>query len=138
MGKRRDLPPFWPDASETWKAWLTAAYWRAEIELSTVATDDDRFERREEAEAELRAMTEPPVLDALQANSVMVQTLLGQRTDAMFLAREQGATWDQIGRALGITGQSARTQYQQAIEREGLGVPGLNEPARRRAVLGEE
>ena len=52
-----------------------------------------------------------PALYALGANAAVVQYLIDGRWQAMQAAREDGATWEQIGRALGITKQGAQDLY---------------------------
>jgi hypothetical protein len=56
-------------------------------------------------------MPRVPALYALGANAAVVQYLIDGRWQAMQAAREDGATWEQIGRALGITKQGAQDLY---------------------------
>lgn len=46
-------------------------------------------------------------LDALSANATLVARLNGERWLVMRAARDAGASWDQIGTALGTSRQSA-------------------------------
>lgn len=52
-----------------------------------------------------------PALYALGANAAVVQDLIDGRWEAMRAARQDGATWEQIGRALRITKQGAQDFY---------------------------
>ncbi len=57
-----------------------------------------------------RALAELPEitpLDALRANARLVARLTADRWVTMLTAREQGARWEQIGQALGVSRQSA-------------------------------
>jgi hypothetical protein len=47
------------------------------------------------------------LLDALRANANLVTSLTDQRWLVMHRARQAGASWEQIGTALGISRQSA-------------------------------
>jgi hypothetical protein len=47
------------------------------------------------------------LLDALQANANVVTSLTDQRWLVMHRARQAGASWEQIGAALGVSRQSA-------------------------------
>jgi len=59
------------------------------------------------ADRALARLPEVTALDALRANAELVGRLTADRWVAMRAAREQGASWEQIGRALGISRQSA-------------------------------
>jgi hypothetical protein len=50
-------------------------------------------------------------------------------------AREAGATWAQIGEALGITKQAAHDFYRRKIEEQEKCLPDLHDAAAARAVL---
>lgn len=54
-------------------------------------------------------------LDSLRANARIVNLLTGWRWQIVELAREEGATWEEIGQALGVTRQSAHAAYAEAI-----------------------
>ena len=47
------------------------------------------------------------LLDALRANANLVTSLTDQRWLVMHRARQAGASWEQIGTALGVSRQSA-------------------------------
>ena len=67
----------------------------------------------------LKALADvPPVtaLDALAANARLVRLMTGWQWLAMRDARKDGATWEQIGDALGVTSHAAQQAYKRAIE----------------------
>jgi hypothetical protein len=68
---------------------------------------------------------DPSALEALAANRQLVKLLEGRRWYVVAEARSQGASWQQIADALGITRQSAHAAYRDALERmkrQGQGV----------------
>jgi DNA-directed RNA polymerase specialized sigma24 family protein len=60
---------------------------------------------------------DPSALEALQANRHLVQRLEGRRWSVVAKARAEGASWQQIADALGITRQSAHAAYRDAVAR---------------------
>lgn len=88
----------------TWQAAGT----RRRLERARAQAEADGDPRA--AQAAQRALAELPEvspLDALRANAELVDALTSQRWIAMKAAREQGASWEQIGQALGVSRQSA-------------------------------
>jgi hypothetical protein len=84
------------------------------------------------------AMTKLPGvagLDALRASRRVVELLTSARWHMMRQAREEGASWSDIGRALGMTRQAAHDFYRRKIEQQEQDTPGLHNTARSRAVL---
>jgi hypothetical protein len=79
----------------------------------------------------------PPVtaVEALAANAQLVTLLTGRRWYVMQAAREEGATWDAIGTALGMTGEAAQASYREQIARREQYVPDIHDAARARAAL---
>ena len=51
-------------------------------------------------------------------------------------AREAGASWDEVGTAIGRTGQEAQAWYREQIERREWYVSDIHDVARARAALG--
>lgn len=85
-----------------------------------------------------RALADIPdvtALDALKANAELVQLLTGRRWYVMRDARQAGATWDEIGEALGMSSQEAREWYREAIERQEKYAAKFHDTAASRAVL---
>jgi len=74
-------------------------------------------------------------LQGLTANARLVDLLVGRRWIVMQQAREDGATWEEIGAALGMARQSAWEWYRDRIDaQERLGRE-YNDAARERAAL---
>jgi hypothetical protein len=68
-----------------------------------------------------------------------VQQKLGELPDVTALEAlraEEGATWDEIGSALGMTRQGAHDLYQRRIATREQVIPELHDTARGRAALG--
>jgi hypothetical protein len=74
-------------------------------------------------------------LSALAANAELAKLLAGWQWLAIKAAREGGATWEQIGEALGTTKQGAQQAYRRAIEHQEKYVPDMHDAAAARAVL---
>jgi hypothetical protein len=77
-------------------------------------------------------------LDALRASRQVVDLLTGARWHMMRQAREEGASWTDIGKALGMTRQAAHDFYRRKIEQQEHDAPGVQNSARSRAVLAEK
>jgi|tagenome__1003787_1003787.scaffolds.fasta_scaffold20287380_2 hypothetical protein len=77
-------------------------------------------------------------LDALRASRRVVELLTGARWHMMRQAREEGASWNDIGQALGMTRQAAHDFYRRKIEQQELETPGVHNATRSRAVLVED
>jgi hypothetical protein len=95
----------------------------------------------EEAKAQVKSSAGQPglsaVVDALEANWQYVDELIAGRWYLMRAAREAGATWDEIGAALGMTRQGANDWYHRrkvAVQEQPVG--GLDDAERPRAALG--
>jgi hypothetical protein len=92
---------------------------------------------REAAAKFLAEVSEVAALEALRANAKAVELLTARRWYVMKSAREAGATWAQIGEALGITKQAAHDFYRRKIEEQEKYLPDLHDAASARAVLEE-
>lgn len=84
------------------------------------------------AVAELPDVT---AVDALEANRRLIDLLTGRRWYVMQAAREAGATWDDIGTALGMSRQGAHDWYRRTIEKQAQYVGDLHDAERARAAL---
>ena len=104
--------------------------WR---EVSATGSDH----AREAAAQFLAGVREVAALEALRANAKAVELLTGRRWYVMKSAREGGATWAQIGEALGITKQAAHDFYRRKIEEQEKYLPDLHNAVAARAVLEE-
>ncbi|WP_285244161.1 hypothetical protein [Pseudarthrobacter sp. fls2-241-R2A-127] len=92
--------------------------------------------QRPGAEA-LAEISEVAALEALRANAKAVELLTARRWYVMKSAREAGATWAQIGEALGITKQAAHDFYSRKTEEQEKYLSDLHDTAAARAVLDE-
>ncbi|MBA8806375.1 hypothetical protein [Promicromonospora sukumoe] len=103
----RAAGPFTSQYLEVWETYEVRA-------MHTRALEQPRFPDPD-ADAALRRrldeMPMVPALYALGANAAVVQDLIDGRWQAMRAARKDGATWEQIGRALRITKQGAQDFY---------------------------
>lgn len=88
------------------------------------------------ARQELGRLPQVSELDALRANARLVAMLEGRRWLEMQAAREHGASWADIGEALGMSRQGAWEWYQRHIEHQEKYVPDFHDAARARAALG--
>jgi len=93
---------------QTWQSWSYRDTLTRGAAQADAAGDVDRAER-----IRLVLAREPDVspLDALAANYELTGLLLGWQWHAMRAARETGASWSDIGRAVGTTAEQARAGY---------------------------
>jgi hypothetical protein len=77
-------------------------------------------------------------LDALRASRRVVELLTGARWHMMRQAREEGASWSDIGQALGMTRQAAHDFYRRRIEQQEQDAPGFHNATRSRAALDDK
>lgn len=112
---------------DRWDAWGERDTWR-----KVLATRPDARDLAERKLAELESAT---ALDALAANAKLVSLMTGWRWIAIKAAREDGATWEQIGEALGTTKQGAQVAYRRAIELQEKYAADFHDAAAARAVL---
>ncbi len=67
------------------------------------------------AGAQLAELPVVTALDGLRASGQLVELLTGRRWYVMQQAKEDGASWEQIGEALGMSRQSAWEWYRRKI-----------------------
>ncbi len=103
--------------------------WRRVLAQQPAATAKDIAERK------LAELADATGLDALAANVALVRQMKGWQWLAMKSAREDGATWEQIGEVLGTSKQGAQLAYRRAIELQEKYVPDFHDTAAARAVL---
>jgi hypothetical protein len=87
-----------------------------------------------------RALAELPdvtALDALEANARLVDLLTGRRWYVMRDAREAGASWSEIGAALGMSKQGAQDWYRRKIADRERCVGDLHDTERARSALAD-
>lgn len=121
---------------ELWNTALTRGTWQEianEARNGAISSDSERhLQVAEEALAELAEVT---ALDALAANRRLVDLLTGHRWHVMRQAREEGATWEQIGAALGMSRQGAREWYGKKLARQEQYPGDFHDTDRGRAAL---
>jgi hypothetical protein len=113
-----------------WDAWSDRDLWR-----KTLADPSAKPEARALGERQLAVLASATGLDALAANVELVKLMKGWQWLAIKSAREDGATWEQIGQVLGTSKQGALNAYTRAIEHQEKYVPDLHDAASARAVL---
>lgn len=126
------------DERELWQVWNLLgerSMWQTAIDRSRDKEEQEHLAVAEQALAELPEVTP---LQGLQANRKLVDLLTGRRWYVMRGAREQGATWEQIGEALGMSRQAAHEWYRNKIELQEKYVSDYHDTARARAALDEE
>jgi Homeodomain-like domain-containing protein len=74
-------------------------------------------------------------LDALAANRELVELLTARRWYVIRDAREAGASWSDIGKALGTSKQAAQDWYRRRIAEQAEHVGDLHDAARARQAL---
>ena len=87
-----------------WHAWGDRDLWR-----KVLANRDAKPDSRALAEKRLPELESATGLDALAANVRLVELMKGWQWLAIKSAREDGATWDQVGQVLGTSKQGAQT-----------------------------
>jgi hypothetical protein len=117
--RERDLLRVW-DTHQKRRTWRDA-----------ISRGGDR-DVAERALAELEPVT---ALDALEANRRLVELLIGRRWSVMRDAIEAGASWSDVGAALGMSRQGAHDWYQRKIQNQETYVPDFHDASRARAVL---
>jgi hypothetical protein len=121
------------DLLNRWHAWGDRNLWR-----KVLANPDSKPESRALAEKQLPELESATGLDALAANVELIKLMTGWRWLAIKSAREDGATWEQIGQVLGTSKQGAQLAYRRAIEAQETYAPDFHDAAAARAVLGTE
>jgi hypothetical protein len=102
-------------ALRTWEAWSSADTWMR------VVADAKEHSQDLTALGDLDELTSgPDPLTALRANREVVEIMTAWQWQAMRAAREQGHSWREIGRALGLVAEQARHAYLASTERREL------------------
>jgi hypothetical protein len=113
---------------KVWEDFNNGETWR---EASATGSDAARAA----AAQFLAEVREVAALEALRANARAVELLTSKRWYVIRSAREAGATWVQIGDALGITKQAAHDFYRRKLEEQEKDLPDSHDAAAARAVL---
>lgn len=93
-----------PELLATWTAASSRQVWQR-ARARAVADGEEAAIRA--ADRALAALPEVSPLDALRANAELIARLTADRWVAMQAARDEGASWERIGQALGVSRQSA-------------------------------
>jgi hypothetical protein len=120
------------DEQKLWKQWDafgSRLTWEKVLEQ---AGSENSRQVAQQALGELPVIT---AVEALAANTQLVELLVGRRWYVMQAAREAGATWDDIGEALGMSRQGAYDWYRRKIADQARYAPDFHDAARARAVL---
>jgi len=114
---------------DLWNAAPDRQRWQRILDRAVADDDDATAEVARGALAEVDASA----LDSLPANARIVRLLTGWRWFVMQQAREEGASWAEIGDALGMSRQSAWEWYKRQIEVQEQHVADLHDadPSRR-------
>jgi hypothetical protein len=120
------------DEHESWQRWDT--YNRVLTWQAVLARAAEEHARRVARQA-LAEFPDVTAVEALAANARLVTLLVSRRWYVIQAGREAGASWDDIGAALGMTGHEAQDWYREQISRREQDVPDVHDAARARAVL---
>lgn len=110
-------------------------HFEREAARSVTTHPDARPEGIAAFERVLAGLAPVTAVQALEANRRLTELLTNHRWIVMRNAREAGASWTQIGAALGTSRQAACEWYQRKIELQEQHVPEFHDAARARAVL---
>jgi hypothetical protein len=83
-------------------------------------------------------VTKGEILSALNANYALVEGLLDHRWFVMQIAKEAGASWSQIGAALGMTKQGAQDYFRRHSTSREARISPFHDERRVNAVLSDE
>jgi hypothetical protein len=122
------------EALEVVNAQSTLATYRQTADIARAKGDQEWLRTAEAVVAELPQVS---ALDALQANARAIDLLTSRRWLVMREAREEGATWEQIGAALGMSRQSAHEWYSRQIEHQERYAGDFHDTERARAALND-
>jgi len=116
-----------------WQRWQERDLW---ARVLAEAEAEDHEDHAVVARKKLDELADVSALDALRSNDAAAQRLIGQQWQAVQVAREQGASWAQIGEVLGMSRQAAWERFKDAIERQERYVGDLHDTDRAQAALG--
>lgn len=87
------------------------------------------------AEAALTDVPAVTALEALAATTRLLTLMTGRRWITILHAREDGATWTEVGEAMGTDAETARSWYADKIAAQRRHLPDLHDSSRAEAVL---
>lgn len=123
------------DERQLWELWDTSCRRRAWQRVVEQARSESNAEHLRVAEQTLAELPEVSALDGLAANHRLVNLLTGRRWFVMQQAREEGATWEQIGDALGMSRQGAHEWYGKKLAEQEQYAGDFHDTDRGRAAL---
>lgn len=101
------------DLLATWQHWSMRDTFRTSRDKAQAKGDEAGVKTMQGGMDEIPQVS---ALEALAANAELCSLLSGWRWMAMRDARENGATWEEIGAALKVTRQAAQAAYLKVIE----------------------
>lgn len=116
---------------------IWTSHQRASWKPAPVAADAGEITHLRASGAEDVEQRQVSALDALRANAELVDLLTGRRWMVMQDAREAGATWEQIGEALGMSRRAARNWYKRKIRDQERYVEDKHDISRGRDAVGK-
>ena len=117
----------------------TARNWKAKCASCHGAEGKaDTEQGQQTAQQTLDALPGVTALQALTANAQLVELLVGRRWYVIQAAGEAGASWDDVGVALGMSGQAAEDWYRDKIAHREQYVPDLHDATRARQALTDQ
>jgi len=117
-----------------WDTYSARRAWQNAVDVHTTAGND---EYTAGAHRSLDELPEVTALDALRANAQLVELLTGRRWHVMRDAREEGASWSQIGEALGMSKQGAQDYYRRRTAEQEQHAPDFDDRSRSLTVEGD-
>lgn len=124
-----------PDPGEEKDLWRV---WDAHASRATWLQVIERGGDQAVAQRALAQLPEVSAVEALEANRQLVELLTNRRWYVMREAREAGASWSEIGVALGMSKQGAQDWYRRKIELQEQHVGDLHDADRARSALAEQ
>jgi hypothetical protein len=115
----------------TWEVYEQRALWEREL---VRAESDGNEEHATVARIAMEQLRDVDPVAALRANGDLVHLMIGRRWPVILDARERGASWADIGEAMGMTAAEAWENFRRAVEELERGA-GWTEGDRARKVL---
>lgn len=101
--------------------------WSARDQLVHILASTPTDEQRAILQPTLEDMAQVDALDALHDAAELVALLSGWQWQAIHAARVAGASWEQVGQAIGTTSDSARASFVEALDRQDNIRPGTTD-----------
>jgi hypothetical protein len=115
----------------TWEVYEQRALWERELAR---AEAEGNSQHADVARVAMEQLREVDPVEALRANGDLVHLMVGRRWPVILDARERGASWTDIGEAMGMTAAQAWEGFRQVIDEHERG-HGWSDGARARAIL---